>query len=224
MIELTQLTHRYPASKGPVTALEDVSLNVAAGEMVIVRGPSGSGKSTLLFAAGGMRRPSSGKALIDGQDLYALSTSARSSIRAQHLGFVFQSLNLIPYLNAMDNILLAAGRSDPSASKGRAGALLDELGLLERAYHRPGQLSQGERQRVALARAVLHQPKAILADEPTGNLDPESADTVFKALRRYADQGVAVLVASHATSHLDLANTVCELEAGRLRSAASVPA
>jgi len=223
MIELKQLTHRYAASKGPVTALEDVSLMVPAGEMVVVRGPSGSGKSTLLFAAGGMRRPSSGKALIDGQDLYALSSSARSNIRAKQLGFVFQSLNLIPYLNAMDNVLLA-GSTDPSANKTRAAALLEELGLSQRANHRPGQLSQGERQRVALARAVLHQPKAILADEPTGNLDPENADIVFKALRRFADQGAAVLVVSHATSHLDLANTVCELEAGRLKDAASVPA
>jgi len=218
MLELNELTHRYINSRQPVTALDAVSLSVQPGQLVLVRGTSGSGKSTLLFAAGGMRRPTAGRVQLDGQDLYGLSRAARASLRGSSMGFIFQSLNLIPYLNALENVLLAAGE-DAASLKSRGVELLEELGLSDRLHHRVDRLSQGERQRAAVARAMLRKPSVLLADEPTGNLDPENADTVFHALRRYADQGGAVLLVSHATSHTQLADHVYTLDQGRITTA-----
>lgn len=218
MLELIQLTHRYTNSRQPVTALDGVTLAVEPGQLALVRGTSGSGKSTLLFAAGGMRRPTAGRVVLDGKDLYALPSAARAALRGSAMGFVFQSLNLIPYLDALDNVLLAAG-DDTAKLKERAVQLLDELGLADRRHHRVDRLSQGERQRAALARAVLRRPGVLFADEPTGNLDPDHADAVFRALRGYADEGAAVLLVSHATSHTHLADRVYTLDHGRLATA-----
>lgn len=216
MIRLDAVSHRYAGRHGRVDALAGVTLSFAAGELALVTGPSGSGKTTLLLAAGGMRRPTSGRVVVGGTDLYAASPAERARLRARRIGFVFQTLELIPYLSALENVLLAAppGTSGKPATRDRAEALLAELGLADRAHHLPGRLSQGERQRAAIARAMLNGPSVVLADEPSGNLDPDNAHAAFAALRRFADAGGTVLVATHSTLHDDVADRVVTLRGG----------
>ena len=199
MIQLESITQTFAGRDGEIAPFRDLSLDVAEGEICFVTGPSGAGKTTLLLAAGGMRRPTAGEIRIDGQSVFSSAFNRRS------LGFVFQTLQLIPYLEALENVVIAR---DPKSgikaaeSKRRALDLLEELGLGARLRHRPSSLSIGERQRVALARALLNRPKAILADEPTGNLDEANSRLVFDTLERYRDEGGAVLVATHATRFL----------------------
>lgn len=216
MIQLDQVSHRYDGKLGRVDALADVSLSFAPGELALVTGPSGSGKSTLLLAVGGMRRPTAGTVRVHGTDLYTLNAADRARFRAQHIGFVFQTLNLIPYLSAVENVALAAppAAQKQRATRDRAEQLLTDLGLGDRLRHKPGQLSQGERQRAAIARAMLNGPRVILADEPSGNLDPDNAHAAFAALRAFADAGGTVLVATHSTLHHDQADRVVTLRGG----------
>lgn len=216
MIRLDHVSHRYDGKAGRVDALADVSLAFAPGELALINGPSGSGKSTLLLAVGGMRRPTSGTVRIAGTDLYARSAADRARFRASDIGFVFQTLNLIPYLCAVENVMLAAppAAQKQRATRDRAERLLADLGLGDRLRHKPGQLSQGERQRAAIARAMLNDPKVILADEPSGNLDPDNAHAAFAALRAFADRGGSVLVATHSTLHDDQADRVVTLRGG----------
>ena len=186
------LSHRFVGRGGDVCPFTELSFQVEYGELVAVRGPSGCGKTTLLLICGGMRSPTEGRVVLKGQDLYRMSPAARAQYRAEHLGYLFQTLELIPYLNVLQNVLLST-RSD------RTQVLdwLNRLGLGERLAHKPEQLSHGERQRVALARAMAHRPSLVVCDEPTGNLDKENSEIVFEALRAFADDGGAVLVASH---------------------------
>lgn len=216
MIQLDQMSHRYDGKLGRVDALSDLSLSFAPGELALINGPSGSGKSTLLLAVGGMRRPTAGTVTVNGTDLYAMNAAARARFRANHIGFVFQTLNLIPYLSAVENVLLAAPRAAQKqrATRERAEGLLADLGLSDRLHHKPGQLSQGERQRAAIARAMLNGPRVVLADEPSGNLDPDNAHAAFAALRAFADAGGTVLVASHSTLHDAQADRVVTLRGG----------
>jgi len=226
MIQLERISHRYDGKAGRVDALNDISLSFAPGELALVNGPSGSGKSTLLLAVGGMRRPTGGKVLIHGTDLYAQSATDRARFRSSQIGFVFQTLNLIPYLSATENVLLAAPAATQKqrATRDRAEQLLTDLGLADRLHHKPGQLSQGERQRAAIARAMLNDPKVILADEPSGNLDPDNAHAAFAALRAFADRGGTVLVATHSTLHDEQADRVVTLRGGVVASAVTEPA
>ncbi|MEM9416619.1 MAG: ABC transporter ATP-binding protein [Planctomycetota bacterium] len=216
MIQLDRVSHRYDGKQGRVDALKDISLSFAPGELALINGPSGSGKSTLLLAVGAMRRPTSGTVSINGADLYAQNAASRASFRASEIGFVFQTLNLIPYLSAFDNVMLAAppAAQKQRATRDRARQLLTDLGLADRLHHKPGQLSQGERQRAAIARAMLNEPKVILADEPSGNLDPDNAHAAFAALRGFADAGGTVLVATHSTLHDEQADRVVTLRGG----------
>ena len=196
MIALRQVSKVYRRGEERVAALQDVTLSVARGEFVTVRGASGSGKSTLLLTLGGMVRPTSGSVSIDGQDLYALSTRERARLRADRIGFVFQMFHLIPYLTALENVLvpeLAGATQGPEEAR----AMLERLGVAERADHRPPELSTGERQRVALARALLKGPEIILADEPTGNLDPDNAGQVMGHLAEFHRAGGTLLVVTH---------------------------
>lgn len=181
---------------GEVTALEQTSLSAGPGDFIALHGPSGSGKSTLLQIAGALLRPDRGEVLIEGQDPYTLSPNHRSQFRLEHLGFVFQDSNLLPYLSLVENIC-APALSSASADPDRAESLLEHFGLTHRRRHRPSELSVGERQRVALARALLLQPKLLLADEPTGNLDPDNTDLVLGYLEEYAAAGNAVIIATH---------------------------
>ena len=202
---------------GAVTALADVSMCVASGECVVVVGPSGSGKSTLLNMLGGLAAPTAGRVLLDGTDMYALSKVRRARLRREKLGFVFQSFHLIPFLTAEENVRvsLALRCGSRAATAVAARGLLDRVGLAARAGHLPDQLSVGERQRVALARAVAGSPGIILADEPTGNLDPQSAASISGYLRQFRDEGAAVIVVTHDNSLAAIADRTLELQAGR---------
>jgi ABC-type lipoprotein export system ATPase subunit len=214
MIQLQQVSKAYTTSRGTVRALDGISLDVASGEFLAVRGASGSGKSTLLAVVGGLAQPTAGRVTVRGCELTQMSPSQRSQFRAEHIGFVFQMFHLLPYLNVVDNVLLAA-RSMTPEHKAYALELLDRFGLTERRWHRPAQLSAGERQRVAMARAMLNRPALLLADEPTGNLDDRNAGAVLDLLDQYhTDGGTVVLVTHHADAAARAQRTVT-LEAGR---------
>jgi len=216
MLELRGVSKIYRAGEGEIRALDGVSVRVEAGEFVAVRGPSGCGKSTLLMAAAGMARPSAGRVLLDGEDLYALSPRRRAAVRAAKVGFVFQMFHLIPYLSVWENILspLVAGAR---GTRDDARAIAERVGLTERLGHRPSELSTGERQRVALARALLNRPQLILADEPIGNLDPENGRAVMDFLAEFNAEGGTVLLVTHEELAAGYAQRTITLERGRLR-------
>ncbi|HUV65815.1 MAG TPA: ATP-binding cassette domain-containing protein [Sedimentisphaerales bacterium] len=182
---------------GKVTALKEVAFSVRPGELLAVRGPSGCGKTTLLLTAGGLLRPSAGQITVAGQDPYELDPEQRCQLRARMIGFVFQQFSLIPYLTVRQNILAASLALPGKKAPEKANSLIDRFGLADRADHVPAQLSTGERQRTALARALLNEPKIILADEPTGNLDEDNAQTVFGTLSQYVSDGGCVLLVTH---------------------------
>lgn len=218
MIHVEQLERTFRTRHGTVRALADVDLDLPAGSFTCVRGPSGCGKTTLLLTLGAMQRPDRGRVEIDGCDIYALSPRARARFRATQIGFVFQMFHLAPYLNVLENVCLAApSPRDPEVAD-LARARLEALGLGDRLHHFPGQLSAGERQRTALARALLNRPAVILADEPTGNLDPDNAREVFACLDRYRRDGGTVLVATHGDAARPFAGRELRLDQGRLRS------
>ncbi|MDB4294972.1 ABC transporter ATP-binding protein [Akkermansiaceae bacterium] len=197
---------------GEVEALNDVSLSVEKGEVVVLRGPSGAGKSTLLFMIAGLLAPDAGAVKVAGIDPYQLSGAERTRFRSKEIGMVFQDARLIPYLDVRANILAAGG--DPT----RADELIEMLGLASRRTHVPKKLSAGEQQRVGLARALVMEPKLVLADEPTGNLDEENSDLVIFGLRKFVDEGGAALVVTHDSRVIEKADRVLILEKGRLRS------
>lgn len=206
----------YRTRGGTIKALDGVTLDVGEGEFVVIRGPSGSGKTTLLLAGGGMLRPVSGKVTLDGRDLYSLSAGERAAYRSRKIGFVFQMYYLVPYLNTLENVLLAGGAGGGRNRKEAARALLDRFRLTERLSHRPSELSAGEKQRTAVARALLNRPKLVLADEPTGNLDPENADEVLAHLASYAGEGGTVVVVTHGSAADRFADRIVLLDSGRL--------
>ena len=202
MIVTRDLSKRYRKDGQIVEALSQVNLDVAKGEFVVVRGKSGSGKSTLLNLLGALARPSSGTVTIAVTRVDCLRGAAATAFRAQHVGIVFQMFHLVPYLSLLENVLLpelaaASSEKKHGALRARAKALLAEFGLAGRAAHRPAELSAGERQRGAIARAILRQPELLLADEPTGNLDPENAGLVLACLQRYRTQGKTVILVTH---------------------------
>lgn len=197
MIVLDNLTKIYTSRRNKVAAVNGISLPVQAGEFVAVQGPSGCGKTTLLLAAGALLMPTAGTVTIGGQNPYTLSPEARAQFRATTLGFVFQQFHLVPYLSVADNILAPSLAARTELPEERARALMQHFQLQERANHVPAELSTGERQRVALARALFNQPKVLLADEPTGNLDAGNAEIVLRHLAEFADNGGAVLLVTH---------------------------
>jgi len=218
MLSLTDLAKHYQGPKGPVRALDGVSLTVNAGEFAAVCGPSGCGKSTLLLAAGALLAPTGGRVRIGDQDPYALSSEGRARLRATRIGFVFQQFHLVPYLSVLDNILapaLALGTA--RSQRPRAQELADQFGLGLRSSHLPSALSTGERQRTALARALLNRPALLLADEPTGNLDPANRSEVLSALAAFARQGGAVLLVTHDAEAEQAADRVIRMESGTLK-------
>jgi len=198
-----------------VMALESVTLSVKKGEFVVVRGPSGSGKSTLLLTIGGMLKPSSGTVTIADQAIYAMRESARALFRAKQIGFIFQMFHLLPYLNVTENVMLPAGTGARRVQQSDALALLEWLGLKNRATHRPAELSAGERQRTAIARALLNHPGLVLADEPTGNLDPDNAREVIRHLAEYRQQGGTVVIVTHGVEADACADRILYLNSGR---------
>ncbi len=200
MIKIKGLNKKFLSRDGEVNALCDVDIEIAKGEYVVVGGPSGCGKSTLLMTIAGISSPSAGSVKIDGQDLYKAGIVKRNKIRAQYFGFVFQMFHLVPYLNVIDNVILAGPAAGQKADKARAKELLETLGLSQRIYHTPSQLSSGEKQRVALARALFNDPPILIADEPTGNLDVENAAIVHEHLLKYHQNGGTVVLVTHDSS------------------------
>jgi lipoprotein-releasing system ATP-binding protein len=194
------LVRDYTTPAGTLTILRGVDLDVARGEIVGLVGPSGSGKSSLLHAAGLLERPTAGTILIQGLDCTALGDRERTAIRRNRLGFVYQSHNLLPEFDALDNVALPlriAG-ADLRTARTEAERLLGQVGLEHRLGHQPAQLSGGEQQRVAIARAIANRPAVVIADEPTGNLDPDTSTRVFEVLRALAHaEGASLLVATH---------------------------
>lgn len=199
--------------------LRGASLTVSPGEIVALVGPSGSGKSTLLHLAGLLEKPDAGEVFVAGEPAGALSDQQQTELRSQHLGFVYQHHHLLPEFSAVENVVvpqMIAGVEKGAAEK-RAKLLLDSLGLGERYEHRPGLLSGGEQQRVAIARALANKPALLLADEPTGNLDPHTADGVFDALLTLSrDHGLAALVATHNPELARRMDRLVRLEEGVL--------
>ena len=209
VLSVRGVTRTYETASGGLTVLKGVDLDVMPGEVVGLIGPSGSGKSSLLHAAGLLERPTSGEIRIDGEDVGGLDERARTHIRLARIGFVYQFHHLLAEFDARDNVALPlriAGVGQVQARE-RASEVLTALGLGERLTHQPAQLSGGEQQRVAVARALANRPRLLLADEPTGNLDPATSQSVFEALQRlFKDTGVAALIATHnmeLAGHMD---------------------
>ncbi len=213
VLEIDRLSHVYPTRGRAVQVLNQISFEVAASSILAVRGESGSGKTTLLMACGAMQRPTSGVVKLNGQDLFALTARQRARYRANHIGYLFQTLELVPYLNLVDNLRMARG-----VTRLCAISWLEKLGLGERTSHKPEMLSHGQRQRAALARALAHEPALLIADEPTGNLDEKNSQLVFETMRAYADGGGAVLVATHESRVEEVADQVLEIKDGVLVS------
>ncbi|MBN2476832.1 MAG: ABC transporter ATP-binding protein [Pirellulales bacterium] len=197
MIHLEEVNKIYPTANGPVHALRDLSIDVEQGEFVAVRGPSGCGKSTLLMTVGGLVALTSGRVVVAGEDLRGASPATKARFRAEKIGFVFQMFHLLPYLTVLENVAAGAARGQQGAARRRAGELLDKFGLPHRLKHRPAELSAGERQRVAIARALVNRPQLVLADEPTGNLDPDNAGVVLDLLASFHHEGGTVLLVTH---------------------------
>jgi putative ABC transport system ATP-binding protein len=216
MIQLQQINKTFNGLSKPTEALRNIDLNISKGEFFVIRGPSGSGKTTLLMCIGGMLRPSSGLVRIQGQDIYSLSSNERSRFRASSIGFVFQSFYLVQYLNVLDNILLSAGMGNDGNGQRKATDLIDHLGLTDRILHKPSELSAGECQRVALARALIHRPDFILADEPTGNLDPENSAEVINILNDYHKDGGTIILVTHGKDADRYADRMIALEKGKI--------
>lgn len=219
VLELSAIDRTYHTEAGALQVLKGTDLRVSAGELVGLVGPSGSGKSTLLHTAGLLERPEGGSIFLDGIDCLKLNDNGRTGIRRRKIGFVYQFHHLLPEFNAIDNIampLMIAGVKK-SRAREKAAGLLAEMGLEERAFHQPGQLSGGEQQRVAIARALANDPKLVIADEPTGNLDPATTERVFTTLiKMVREEGAGVLVATHnlsLTRHMD---RVLTLKDGKL--------
>jgi len=213
MIELRNLTKVYG---GSVRALDGVTLSVAPGEFVAVRGPSGCGKTTLLLSAGGLLAPDAGEVIVAGKHPYRLSADGRARFRARYIGFVFQQFHLIPYLDVLDNILVPSMATPTPDLRRRAEELMERFGLADRRRHLPSELSTGERQRVALARAMLNEPRLVLADEPTGNLDAHNARRVLNALAEFAREGGSVLMVTHDNAAESVVNRWIQLRQGKV--------
>ncbi len=218
MLRMTNLSRVYRTDMIETSALDRIDLSIARGEFVAIMGPSGCGKSTLLNIIGMLDRPSSGSYLFDGTEVAGLNEAALSDIRKSAIGFIFQSFNLVDELTVRENIELALlYHGIPAAHRReRVDAVMDKVGIGHRARHRPSQLSGGQQQRVAVARAVVGEPKLILADEPTGNLDTAHGDEVMRMLRTLNDEGATIAMVTHSPAHAAFAQRTVDILDGRV--------
>ncbi|MBF0544553.1 MAG: ABC transporter ATP-binding protein [Candidatus Riflebacteria bacterium] len=218
MLSLQNVSKHYSHRGKVVKALDNVSVEISQGEFVSIVGPSGSGKSTFLLMLGGMLSPTLGKIAISGELLYDLTSESRALFRRKNVGFLFQSYNLIPYLTALENVqvpLFLTGLS-PNDQKEKATQLLTRVGLAERLDHKPSELSGGQQQRVALARMLTNSPKVILADEPTGNLDPETSEQILNFLEEIHKEGHTILMVTHDPRASKRATSILRLAEGKI--------
>jgi putative ABC transport system ATP-binding protein len=218
MLRMDNVSKNYLHRGQTVTALDQASVTIPRGDFVSLVGPSGSGKSTLLLMLGGMLSPTSGEVFLDEQSVYALSPNRRAELRQRKLGFVFQTFNLIPYLTALENVqvpLYLAGMA-PDEQQQRAAALLERLGLGQRLHHKPCELSVGQQQRVALARMLTNDPAVVLADEPTGNLDPETSQQVIEFFEQINDEGKTIVMVTHDPRAAARARRILRLANGQI--------
>ena len=221
MYIVENLTKKYSSRRSAVTALDSISVAVKRGSFVTITGDSGSGKTTLLLTLGGLIRPSSGKVLFEGKNLYDYTNEELATFRNRKVGFVLQTFNLVPYLNALENVILpmlfAPGSNGGAQSRGQE--LLARLGLADREDHLPRELSIGQQQRVAIARALANDPDVILADEPTGNLDPSLSEEILDILGSlHREAKKTVVMVTHSPSAAKRAEIILRLNQGALES------
>jgi len=219
IVETYDLWKVYPMNGAGVEALRGVELKVEAGEFVALVGPSGSGKSTLLHLLGAMDTPTRGEVRLNGRSLAQMSDAERTRLRCREIGFVFQTFNLLPMLSALENVEIALRLAGvPGRERHvRAAELLERVGLGERMRHLPRQLSGGERQRVAIARALANRPALLLADEPTGNLDSATGESIVALLRQLNDQGQTIVLVTHNAEVANQAGRMLQMKDGQLQ-------
>lgn len=216
LVELKNLKKTYNGRGDQVRAVDDISLSLDSGQFISLQGPSGCGKSTLLLMSGGLLAPDAGSVEVAGENPYAMNPNSRSNFRARNIGFVFQQFHLVPYLSVLENVLAPSIATGADGQTDRARELVAKFGLEHRSGHVPGELSSGERQRTALARALFNQPKLLLADEPTGNLDAENSQIVLQHLREFVTDGGAVLLVTHDPAAAEQADRSILLRDGRI--------
>lgn len=219
IIKLIDVWKSYKVGESEITVLKGINLKVNDGEFISLLGPSGSGKSTLLHIIGCLDKPSKGKVIIDGKDISKLNDNELALLRREKIGFVFQFYFLFPYLNAIENVMLPmllAGKPKKEAEE-RAKELLEKVGLeKDRFYNKPNQLSGGQQQKVAIARALANNPKILLADEPTGNLDSKSALEVMEIFKRINKDGTTIIMVTHNVELTKYSNRVIRIKDGKL--------
>ncbi|QDU05361.1 Lipoprotein-releasing system ATP-binding protein LolD [Gimesia chilikensis] len=220
MLKLENVKKVYRKKQDEVVALDSTSVEIPRGDFVSIIGPSGSGKTTLLSMLGAMSAPSEGRILLDGESIYDLPVEQRAEVRQNKLGFVFQTFNLIPYLTAIENVQvpMILSQKYKTERQQRAEELLATVGLQDRLQHKPSELSIGQQQRVALARMLANDPSIILADEPTGNLDPDTRDQVLSFLRQFNEEGRTIIMVTHDLSAAGCARRTLKLSEGRIQS------
>jgi len=219
-LNLEKVTKIYGTGETKVAALDGVSLDVAPGEMVSVVGHSGSGKTTLLNMMGALDRPTSGRIFLEGEEISRIPEHQLYRVRREKIGFIFQSFHLIPTLNALENVLAPTLPLGERRFEERARELLKSVGLASRMMHRPSQLSGGEMQRVAIARALIHEPRLILADEPTGNLDSKTGEEIINLLLRLnKEKGVTLVIVTHEPDIAKRADRTISIRDGRIEPA-----
>ena len=219
IVRLQGVSKIYGSGDAQVRALDDVSVGFGAGEFTAIMGPSGSGKSTMMHILAGLDAPTSGHVFVEDTDITALKDTALTKLRRDRIGFVFQSFNLVPTLDARSNILLPMRLAGKTPDKDWFDLIVNSLGIADRLNHRPSEMSGGQQQRVAVARALMSRPAVIVADEPTGNLDSHSTDEVMDLLRRAVDElGQSVIMVTHDTSTAAYADRVLVCRDGRIVS------
>lgn len=220
MLRLESVRKVYRKKSDEVIALDTTNLEIPRGDFVAIIGPSGSGKTTLLSTLGAMSAPTEGKIILDGDSVYDLPISSRAKLRQDKIGFVFQTFNLIPYLTAMENVQIPMllAKLNSSDQQQRAEELLSKVGLGDRLHHKPAELSVGQQQRVALARMLANDPAIILADEPTGNLDPETKEQVMSFMTQFNKEGRTIVMVTHDLSAAKCAKRTLTLSNGSIHS------
>jgi len=217
-IDAKNLIKQYGTGAATITAIADVSLGIEAGEFLAIMGESGSGKSTLLSMLGGLNSPTSGRFIVDGADVYALTSDERADFRKKSIGFIFQSFHLLPYLTLAENVMLPLAIVNLSRKKKVSAAIdaLAHVGLQGKANRLPSQISGGEQERVAIARAIVNRPPILLADEPTGNLDRRTGVEVMKLLTTLNQEGITVIMVTHSNEYAHYTRRLIRLSDGQL--------